>query len=94
MIDKGWIAKDLNNVKYVLCKKGMKPREMPEELYKKAWKEFYSRWGKGEDQTELRIEIYYKYDGMPRKQCGFAENAFFQTELQELCHILEETPCL
>lgn len=63
---------------------------MSEEEYKKAWREFYARLGAGENGDELRKEIYHKYGGMPRKQCGLIENALEQDKMQELRKILEK----
>lgn len=90
LTDRNWIIQDKENVKYYLCRKGERPREMPEEEYKKAWQEFYTRLGAGESGDELRKEIYYKYGGMPRKQYGLIENALEREKLQELHQILLE----
>lgn len=62
---------------------------MPKEEYRKAWREFYARLGAGEIGDELRKEIYYKFGGMPRKQCGLIENALEGDKMQELRNILE-----
>ena len=67
LINRNWIAKDNENVKYYLCRKGERPTEMPKEEYRKAWREFYARLGAGEIGDELRKEIYYKFGGMPQK---------------------------
>ena len=88
LINRNWIAKDKENAKYYLCRKGERPREITEEEYRKAWREFYNRLGAGENGDELRKEIYYKYGGMPRKQCGFTENALEWGKLDELHRIL------
>lgn len=61
---------------------------MQEKEYRKAWREFYARLGAGESGHELRKEIYYKYGGMPRKQCGLIENALERDKLDELHRIL------
>lgn len=63
---------------------------MPEGEYRKAWREFYARLGAGESGDELRKEIYYKFGGMPRKQCGLIENALEGDKMQELRNILED----
>lgn len=63
---------------------------MPEGKYRTAWREFYTRLGAGENGDELRKEIYYKYGGMPRKQCGLIENALERVKLDELHRILLE----
>lgn len=89
LINRNWITKDKENVKYYLCRKGERPREMQEKEYRTAWREFYARLGAGESGDELRKEIYYKYGGMPRKQCGLIENALEQDKIQELRNILE-----
>lgn len=88
LTDRNWIVPDTENVKYYLCRKGEQPREMPEGEYRKAWREFYTRLGAGESGDELRKEIYYKYGGMPRKQCGLIENALERKKLDELHLIL------
>lgn len=67
LINRNWITKDKENVKYYLCRKGERPREMQEKEYRTAWREFYARLGAGESGDELRKEIYYKYGGMPQK---------------------------
>lgn len=89
LINRNWITKDKENVKYYLCRKRERPREMQEKEYRTAWREFYARLGAGESGDELRKEIYYKYGGMPRKQCGLIENALEQDKIQELRNILE-----
>ena len=61
---------------------------MQEKEYRTAWREFYARLGAGESGDELRKEIYYKYGGMPRKQCGLIENALEQDKMQEYTGIL------
>lgn len=64
---------------------------MPKEEYRKAWREFYARLGAGESGDELRKEIYYKFGGMPRKQCRLIENALEQDKLDELHRILSKS---
>lgn len=88
LINRNWIAKDKENVKYYLCRKGERPREISKEKYSTAWREFYARLGTGEDAKELRKEICDKYGGMPRKQCGLIENALEMDKLNELHRIL------
>lgn len=64
---------------------------MPEKEYRTAWREFYTRLGAGESGDELRKEIYYKYGGMPRKQCGLIGNALERDKLDELHRILSKS---
>ena len=64
---------------------------MQEKEYRTAWREFYARLGAGESGDELRKEIYYKYGGMPRKQCGLVENALERDKLDELHRILSKS---
>jgi hypothetical protein len=64
---------------------------MPKEEYRKAWREFYARLGAGESGDELRKEIYYKFGGMPRKQCRLIENALERDKLDELHRILSKS---
>lgn len=89
LINRNWIAKDKENVKYYLCRKGQRPREISKKEYSKAWQEFYARLGAGEDANDLRKEICNKYGGMPRKQCGLIENAIERDKLDELRGVLE-----
>lgn len=89
LIDRNWIAKDRDKVKYCLCRKGHSPQEITEEEYKKAWRRYFTLYGKGIDRSTALHVIYESYGGMPRKQVGFSENALTQEKLQELRNILE-----
>ena len=91
LIALNWITEDSEKVRYYICRKNHYPREITEDIYKQIWREFYSRAGKNENEGDLRIEIYRKYGGMPRKQCGFSENVLMLKELQELRDILENS---
>lgn len=91
LIDLNWIAIDENDCRYYTCRKGEKPVPIDIKQHKKAWREFYSRIGKGEIPEEVQRDIYYKNNGMPRKQRGFAENAIEQEKTQELRRILAGT---
>ena len=42
LIDRNWIARDRDKVKYCLCRKEVLPREITEEQYKKAWHKYFS----------------------------------------------------
>lgn len=88
LIKLNWIAIDEEDCKYYSCRKNQKPVEIKMEEHKKAWREFYARVGKGENADTVRREIYYKYNGLPRKQCGFAENAIEHDKMQEFRQIL------
>lgn len=88
---KNLISTDEEDTKFYACKRKQKPRIITEEEHKTAWREFYSRLEAGEHLDELRKEIYYKNDGMPRKQYGFSENALEHKILAELHRILENT---
>ncbi len=89
LIDKNWIAKDKEHVKYVLCRKGESPREITRDEYIKAWQRYFALIAdKVPRSTALHI-IYTECGGMPRKQYGIAENALQQEKLQELRNILE-----
>lgn len=90
LIQLGWIALDDRDIRYYACNKGIIPREMDKEIYCKAWREFYDLCESGVDAGRARSIIYRKNDGMPRKQLGFAENAFYQDKTQELREILED----
>lgn len=46
---------------------------------------------RGENPEAVRREIYYRNNGMPRKQRGFAENAIEQDKMQELRKILKKS---
>jgi hypothetical protein len=87
--EKNLIFTNDEDAKFFACRRKQKPREITEEEYKKAWREFYSRLEAGENPNEVRKEIYYKNDGMPRKQCGFSENALEHELLSELHRILK-----
>ena len=89
LLERNWIAKDKDKVKYCLCRKGMTPREITETEYKKAWHKYFALTVGGISRgTALHI-IYEDCGGMPRKQVGFIENALKQDKLQELREILE-----
>lgn len=91
LIDKNWIAKDKDKVKYVLCRKGEPPREITEEEYKRLWHKYFAHIAEGFDRgTALHI-IYEQNHGMPRRQVGLTENALTQDKLQELRQILEKS---
>ena len=89
LIDRNWIAKDKEKVKYFLCRKGMAPREITEEEYKKAWHKYFALTANGINRSTALHIIYENCGGMPRKQCGFAENGIEFRKLQELRNILE-----
>lgn len=89
LLDRNWIAKDSEKVKYCLCRKGEKPREITEEQYKKAWHKYFALTADGLNRSTALHIIYENCGGMPRKQVGFTENALTQNKLQELRNILE-----
>ena len=88
---KNLIASDTEDTKFYACKKEMKPRAITGEEHKKAWREFYSRLEAGENPDTARKDVYYKNNGMPRKQLGFSENALEHEILSELHRILENS---
>lgn len=90
LISRNWIAKDKASAKYYLCRKRMKPREITEEEYKRAWHKYFTLTAKGMDRSGALHEVYCKCEGMPRKQAGLIENALFLDKLQELWDIMEE----
>lgn len=89
--EKNLISTDEEDTRFYACRREQKPRAITEEEHKSAWREFYSRFEAGEHPDEVRKEIYYKNDGMPRKQYGFSENALEHEILAELHRILENT---
>lgn len=89
LIERNWIAKDKEKIKYFLCRKGVPPREITEEEYKKAWHKYFALTAKKVDRSTALHIIYEDCEGMPRKQCGFAENGIEFRKLQELGKILE-----
>lgn len=91
LIDLNWIAVDENDCRYYTCRRGEKPTAIDMERHKKEWREFYSRMERGENPETVRREIYYRNNGMPRKQRGFAENAIEQDKMQELRKILKKS---
>ena len=91
MIRRGWIAKDKDKVKYCLCRKGETPREITEDEYKRAWHKYFALTTNGMGRKDALLTIFYECDGMPRKQVGFIENAFFLSELQELRDVLGDS---
>lgn len=94
MISRGWIVKDKDKVKYCLCRKGETPREITEEEYKRAWHKYFALTANGMGRKDALLTIFYKWDGMPRKQVGFIENAFFLAKFAELQNILEDSSLL
>lgn len=90
LISKNWIAKDKASTRYYLCRKGMKPREITEEEYKKAWYKYFALTANGVSRKNALHIIFNECGGMPRKQVGFIENALFLNKLQELWDVLEE----
>ena len=90
LIKLNWIAIDEEDCKYYSCRKNQKPVEIKMGEHKKAWREFYARVGKGENADIVWREIYYKYNGLPRKQRGFAENAIEHDKIQEFRQILSD----
>ena len=90
LLDKNWIAQDEEKVRYLLCKRDELPREITKEEFAAVWKEFYARKSKGENPEDIRKEIYYKLDGLPRKQVGFTENALEKEKLDTLRSLLLE----
>lgn len=88
LIKLNWISDDEQDCKYYACRKNQKPIEIDVKKHKSAWREFYARVGKGESADEVRRDIYYKHNGMPRKQRGFVENAIEQEKMNEFRSIL------
>ena len=84
LIDLNWIALDETDCRYYACRKEQKPTEMEMEQYKRSWRKFYEKVARGADPSAERKEIYYKNGGMPRKQCGFAENGVEYEKIDEL----------
>ncbi len=64
---------------------------MDRETHKALWREFYGRIKSGEEPDEARRAIYYKNNGMPRKQCGFMESGIYQDEMGELRKTLKQS---
>ena len=91
LIDLNWIAIDENDCRYYSCRRGEKPAAIDREQHRKEWREFYGRIEQGENPETVRREIYYRNNGMPRKQRGFAENAIEQDKMQELRKILKKS---
>lgn len=91
LLDLNWIALDNADCRYYACRKGNKPSEIEMEKYKKSWRKFYQSVSEGADPSEERKRIYYENEGMPRKQCGFAETAWKRDKLDEFKQILTES---
>ena len=81
LIDKNWMAKDNERIKYVLCRKGELPREISEELYKKAWHTYYALIENGTNRSAALHILFEKYGGMPRKQNGLVEKRLRTTQI-------------
>ena len=90
LTSRNWLAEDRDKVRYYICRKGEYPKEITQQEYRTIWTEFFQRVEAGEDAQELRIDIYGKHGGMPRRKYGLTGNAIEQAKLDKLYDILLE----
>lgn len=89
LIDREWIAKDKESARYYLCRKGQSPREITADEYRRAWNKYFALIAKGISRKSALHIIFEEYDGIPRKQVGLIQNAFYLDKLQELWNTLD-----